>query len=125
MVIVKNKTESGSTNHHRHHPKVINVHRLVEFLSLNDDVTEVKCCPICLMPEFDRKWQNSYCCLCCDCWIDPKNILTYEKSAYLEILTTRPLDNDGKLKYGELVKVPTRSYRDLTMEEINVLDMII
>lgn len=124
MVVIKDKIE-GSKGHHRFFPKVINVHRLIEFLSLNDDVTEVKCCPVCLMPEFYTQWQNSYACMCCDCWIDPKNVLTYEKSAFLEILTTRPLENDGKLRITELIKVPTRTYRDLTMEEIHVLDMII
>lgn len=110
-------------------PKALQVHRVVVFLesSTNVQVPFVRCCPSCLMPEFNvivSEYGGSIICKTCFHTMEATSqLVRFGRLEYVRLVKSLPLLNNGKmfpLEPGEEEK--DVSYRDLSLSERMILD---
>ena len=111
---------------------VLNVHKLITYLDLDDKVTYVKFCPVCKMPEFKRSTIiDSIICVNCNSWYGPTDMhkIRYLNTApYINLLKTLPLKYQGKLTPTLPFKEEENrvvTYNDLTDHFIFQLDKLV
>jgi hypothetical protein len=108
-------------------PYVLNVHKLYEFICLNDQIEEILACPHCKMPEWTKSptINDLYKCRLCDQFTMKHYMKSYTREEYLDLLENIPLKYDGKM-WENVTEAKnnnwTRTYAQLNTEETAYLD---
>lgn len=115
------------------YPFVMNVHRLVQYISIDIDIKAIKYCENCGMCEWAPNYSHSFAmrrCENCNMYTAEEDIPECDPQVYLNKLLKMPLRFDGKIKWDlecsdkATKQIPFRSYKDLSNEEITELDLI-
>ena len=109
-------------------PNVVNVHRLVSYISLNKEIKKVPHCPNCMMPEFwNAGAKDTKCVFCYNCstWPKIEDLVWLEKDAFVFLLTQLPLKHGGTPVHTAYSESRRRCYADLKTEELLELDYLI